>query len=106
MNHLTLEQCEKLKELGFPQDTWFRYGHVSHKYEVFGEDTGLMEWETACPTLEELIEWLNQEDQFLSIVEWQQPHYWSATSNDGSGKGKNPLEAVYLLACAVKENHA
>ena len=36
MKHLTLEQCEKLKELGFPQDTYF-WHYMAHRSIALGK---------------------------------------------------------------------
>ncbi len=112
MNHLSLDQCQKLKELGFPQNTYF-YWTPNVVYEVPPEASSTYsisagpetEYDVACPTLEELLEWLG--DDFLGIGKYdggkRQPY--AAMSEEGRHHcpGADPLEAVYNLCLAVKE---
>lgn len=123
MTHLTLEQCTKLKELGFPQDTKFQYDEgASHprterEHEEWGfGDTKLC----ACPTLEELIGWLvgDLRNTFMLVMDeewgkyddkpepaakWHARYYPNTPVGFYDVGGPSPLEATYNLAVAVKE---
>ena len=102
MQHLSIEQCKSLKSLGFPQITTL--GWYENKRTGYSIDHGGMpDLYVACPTLENLIEWLG--DTIISITQ-ETEVAWSAKDNKGiSHWATNPLEAVYNLACAVKGNH-
>ena len=124
MNHLSLEQCKKLEELGFPQDGcdfyWIDYRRETRPpylaYRTPEETYSALRVaeEFACPTLDELLDWLqndyandiNMHNLQLSQV-WNK-HEWEVHIETaelkclGCGYGVTPLEAVYELAVAVK----
>lgn len=110
MNHLTLDQCKKLKELGYPQDTFFGWevlpsGKALLKNALPWPDYA--DWTKqygkaliACPTLEELIDWLGED--FYDLMR-EDDRTYTAHMNGDRGEGKTPLEAVYNLCVALKE---
>lgn len=103
MTRLTLEQCKRLKELGFPQDNseyyWgdfidarknskpFHYHNTQEMLSAeFGKELNPL---YASPTLEELLSWLETTDQhFIQLKrgEVSQPGYtgamWTARANN------------------------
>jgi hypothetical protein len=123
MNHLTVEQCRKLREVGFPQKTllWqmpcrnWEEGEDPANYPniVYGLGTGnpghqhMVSEEypmLACPTLEELLEWLGY--QFMRLFQNEEKR-WEATyavkmRGLETASGATPLEAVYNLAITIK----
>lgn len=119
MNHLTIEQCKKLKEIGFPQDTaYFHYADyeivgrennyetIGHKYilqhgysEVPITNIAFPRDRYSCPTMEELIEWLGDDFVDLQLPSKEEGFY--STSIHNSSKGDTHLEAVYNLAIAI-----
>lgn len=119
LTHLSLEQCQELKRLGFPQKydgnlgCWF-LRLLSDGYEWYSRE----EWRTKgvareyipCPTLEELIDWLGDDLHGMSRAprwmsggndQWQAMGI-SKNTNYKKGYGKTPLEAVYNLTVALK----
>lgn len=126
MNHLTIEQCRKLKDLGFPQDSheYYSLNKNNGEYDVscYGWDTFAAEqgigrqYETicSCPTLDELIEWIT--DNYLQdsidpnsrFRLYLATNGWNIACESGSFRwevvGESPLEACYTLAIAIKEN--
>lgn len=121
MKHLTLEQCEKLKELGFPQNTHLRWkkekDYMPQSYRIAAEEgyvlkptpiRGLgtaMNVFISCPTLEEMIDWLGEDfrevAQYTKEIRMTKPFY--ASSFDGKVEnGESPLEAVYNLIVDIK----
>lgn len=111
MTHLTISQCQKLKEIGFPQEDvhffYSQYGSLE-----FVEQAG---WEgsiaafypqsdVACPTLESLIEWLGEDFWHLNmeIIPDSEEDAWSAEGENYQCYGVTPLEATYNLAVAIK----
>lgn len=108
MNHLTLEQCQNLKEIGFPQDTvfiWYepRYPekkYVHHKSHYPHCDDRRAD--LACPTLEELLEWLTpQLKEEIELSTYPAGNWDACISHTNEGKGYTPLEAVYNLILAL-----
>lgn len=108
-NHVpTLETCQKLKEAGFPQETWHSWvAHISLEFDTLTwhlEDTRLnMEHDGKCaaPILTEILEQLQElspgEFSFIKqssgkwllihLVELKEEYYY----------GDNPAEAAALL---------
>ena len=123
IQHLSLTQCQKLAELGYPQrtacisytgivqveteDKWIIVLTKPHE-TVFGDVGGLVD----CPNVEELIYWLGDSLSKLEKVQ----DYWIATGGTGAqenspewllpafGRNENVLEALYALTLAIKEN--
>lgn len=117
----TLEQSQKLKELGAPQETehdWYsitlsdktHYRCVPRLDEaIFSTLGGKTVKEYAAYTLEELIEWLGEDFYKLyhDLAEhpnraWFAKNVDDLTTNGICASGKSALEAVYNLAVAVK----
>jgi hypothetical protein len=114
VKHLSLEQCKKLKEIGFPQGTtntlWYHHEdeigdirtdlYTDNEIENLYADTHIDAWD--CPTLEELIEWLG--DDIWSLLRKEPGSSFVAHNAYGAlkGEGATPLEACYNLAIAVK----
>jgi hypothetical protein len=108
MTHLTLEQCQRLKEIGFPQYTERSFfedltglgtpsTHRSpatrpvFEHEPNGDDEGYL---CSCPTLEELIEWLGDDIGCLSrdMTTYPDPHHsqWVAVQARYKSFGNYP----------------
>lgn len=127
MNHLSVEQCRKLKEVGFQQDIADAYydeaGGFCHTLwypdEIIttADHKEFSVGKTAIPTLEELIEWLGEQKRpkgscaFAALIRVNENEYQSESEalfehnlqeNTVVGNGVTPLEAVYNLAVAVK----
>ena len=120
VNHLNLDQCEKLRDLGYPQDTSFLVRVINH---TTTPDAPLMVRHTlnrkytkseqkqllwvACPTLEELIEFLPDSthgNSFVLSFSHFRPNKgkWRAGYSDRYfGIGNTPLESVYALAVSI-----
>lgn len=108
MDYLTLDQCKNLKEWGLPQSTPLQYFS-----KVVGEGSYLLHEDSdqfpginpvACPSLEELIEWLGDQS-FLIVFNRNSLHLrkWVAIARYTTiGEGETPLEAVYALVLAIK----
>ena len=114
----TLEQSERLKEWGAPQDTYlFHLPEAIHKQngEVIHSHTirirGKIDISTyeavAAYTLQELIEWIG--DGFVSvsqdIFEGNKKGRWFAVCRNptSGGRGHTSLEAVFNLCKDIKE---
>lgn len=110
MKYLSLEQCKKLKELGAPQDTTLKYGR---KYTFpFKESNATDAWVVfygsladedfiACPTLEELIEWLS--NSFTSLIKDDVENSWIAYGKpNAQALASTALETCYELALKVR----
>ncbi len=106
MDYLTLDQCKNLKEWGLPQSTPLQYFS-----KVVGKGSYLLHEDSdqfpginpvACPSLEELIEWLGKD--FMRLVH-QGNDTWGIWSNNGTSYCcyKTPLEAVFALAEALHQ---
>lgn len=96
MTVLTLEQCRNLSEWGFDVKTdshWWWNGHTDgfgkddeSRYAVFGKGQRMPggKRKYACPTLDELIEWLGDDFHSLSMHLFTDPdtgvvsRMWSA----------------------------
>ena len=108
MNHLTIDQCKNLKEWGYLQESKFllcKYDNETVWRHEYLEDTLGYPGDDyyACPTLEELIEWLGDDIHAL----YHSSKGWEAVDSTISvkyvyGTGKTPLEAVYALCEALK----
>jgi hypothetical protein len=97
MNELTnhvpiLETCQKLKEVGFPQDTYFVWwsGDGSYSHMV-SPRRGIINPEFSAPILTELLEQLPEEVGLLK----KPTHY--AVLSGVQWSNKNPAEAAALL---------
>lgn len=112
MTHLSIEQCVKLKEIGFPQGTT--------DFSLVNEGTLRVWTETinpdyheayACPTLSEIIEWLG--DRFVRLVKWEDAPGYRADGkvqakrkgffHQPQAEGPTPIIAVYHLAAAIHD---
>lgn len=120
MIHLNLEQCKKLKELGFSQETRFSYydqvdpegilpipcvGLMTKlEFDLYPGDAEC-EVICACPALEEILDWLDiwkleilreyPDQEHVTINAWNDhKHYME--------KGRSSLEAVYMLCLVIK----
>lgn len=129
MTYLTLDQCRKLKELGYPQKNitafWWTYC-PSYRPDLANPDKREWTWgitldkrnnfeqSVACPVFEELIEWLG--DRFVAL-RFDQKEYCvqgvDFTVTDAKRyrhgylplvSGSSPLEAVYNLCVLTKED--
>lgn len=118
----TLEQSQKLKELGAPQDTYFVWcedvttfskGKYKKPYLLKrGSDYAKLgitvsSRYTVAYTLSELIDWLG--DDFHQLVKYNSfwfAHRTRSYSRDDlpEGAGTTPIEAVYNLTIATKGN--
>lgn len=111
MYQLTIDQCKKLKKIGFPQYTYFWWNQNRNRFEGYdyylaSGQSGDQGDHVACPTLEELIEWLGDD---FNQLRWHPSDYhqkggfmaYNRTENSEvyrEGFGTTPLEAVYNLA--------
>lgn len=120
MNHLTLEQCQKLKEVGFPQDTYFQWQTVYESSITPDGKTsmiidknsvlitkaydkgGIKHEEVACPILEELIEWVGHNLALLQITKAGKKLWEASNGNKVTKLCEIPLEAVYNLAINIR----
>ncbi len=104
MNLTTLEQSNKLKKWGAPQDTAYYYdlgdgGQLNNNFYTI-----LPEHFTAAYDLESLIGWLG--DDFSRLI-WHMKHQKYKAQGARVGEtyplfeGRTPLEAVYDLAEAA-----
>jgi len=106
MTRLTPDQCRNLKAWGYPQDTELAYceGTLMFRriyWPAFGDS--VPDNVTACPTLEELLEWMKNEF-------WKLQHdgldYWEIQGQDYNEaihiiRSPSPLEAAYALCEAL-----
>lgn len=107
MEHLTtnLEQSKLLKEWGAPQNTVYFYGdgtlYMGGKKPPESYVFGKKEYCSAY-TLQELINWLG--DDFIDITHNRvDPYYFCYYAREEKMvQGSTPLEAVFLLAQAIK----
>lgn len=119
MKHLTRDQCEKLRSIGYPQETDFAYDVDTLEYRTitWAAYKELPEGIVACPTLDDLIEWIGYEDFMLFYNNLSDEETgsigrdkgWYASKSLLGGweyRGDTPLEAVYVLCLAIKgDNH-
>lgn len=124
MQHLDLQQCQRLQDLGFPQDTYFWYQEIKGSETVLitvnekVRDTNLIAKAVlstiqyyACPTLEELIEWLRKETG-QGVGTYVFPNGTDATAwlryrvmDNKLEHGVHLLEATLNLALTIKGNN-
>lgn len=111
VNNLTLEQCKKLKELGFPQESFTFYlqsdgkGAYLLKCLLPGSFYDRTHTCYVCPTLEELIEWLGEDFHELIRSKENNSIWWNSEGQRGPSEDKaTPLEAVYNMAVSIMTN--
>ena len=114
MNKLSLEQCKSLKKWGYPQDSQKDTFYYSDRENagispVFNDGESDYRGYVACPTLEELIEWLRNE--FWTLKN-EGGKTWYVQGDTGETEnniilteGDTPLLAVYALAEALHSNN-
>ena len=109
MNYLSLNQCKKLKELGYEDSSdhvWVVYNQTPKLVtqsvaSTLYENSKVSGWDFDsfnCPALEELIDWL----PFGLSVHKSDDDSGTAVYMNTVKKGETPLEAVYNLAVAIK----
>jgi hypothetical protein len=109
IEELSMEQCFKLKDLGFPQDTVAAYiqmadGYIRYWYGEFpseGDEFANITRLVACPGWSEMQDWLGVPDIHLRTVK-NESKLWIANITDGpQAIGGNRDEAAYNLVLAV-----
>lgn len=113
MTHLSLEQCQQLKELGFPQEARFVYreGELIEINSIRDIIDAIVTPYVACPTLEELLVWVDNkalenlfevrlEHDVIGDSRWD-ARICSPDSTVWQGYGATPLEATYHLAISL-----
>ena len=119
MTTTNLEQSQKLKELGLPQDMTYVWVKNTYDGKYFLREKVKGHAELCAYTLDELIEYLG--DSFGHLCRWEGDSgvIWFASEQltidgkynsseikayDSRGcSGRTPLEAVYNLVVAIKE---
>ena len=99
MSNLTLEQCRKLKDWGFPQDqseeVWLVPGEGSTpELRGLSQITDYRTEYYACPDLEALLEWGDEKTGGIDIIVLE---YHSRAQEYQANTGIYELEAVYAL---------
>lgn len=111
MTRLTLDQCENLKKWGMPQRTYLSYWEVNEfaddwEWKIADERDEFLDCPVraviACPTLEELLEWLGDDfNQMRNMHDGEGYQAYNYGEPHLKGAGNTPLEAVYELAEAL-----
>jgi hypothetical protein len=99
MSHLTQEQAERLKELGYPIE-------VSEDIKYWENVDWIGRDPMQLPSAEELMEWLKktEEGQRAFGVRWHPgARIWEAWTADGMRGSESLIDALYLLALWVLE---
>jgi hypothetical protein len=106
---VNLTQAKKLKEIGFPQNNARFYYFEYWGNALFYDPEKIDETDCAAPTLSEMIDFIVPILPIDSVFSLQPDgNLWHAMIGDNiqegvNGFGETPIDAVFNLICAVKE---